>query len=284
MSAPLLLSEHACHGGVQRFYEHASAQTRGPMKFAAFVPPQAAAGRVPVVYFLAGLTCTEETFTIKAHAQQWAAELGLMLIAPDTSPRAPRIPGDADDWDFGISAGFYVDAVRPPWSENYRMYSYVTRELPAVVESSLPADPEAVGICGHSMGGHGALICALRNPGLYKSVSAFAPIANPMSCPWGRKAFSRYLGDDIPAWREYDATELVAAQPFPGPMLIDQGTADKWLQEQLLAGNLAAAAARSGQSFELRMQPGYDHGYYFIQTFIGDHLRHHALQLGAVKK
>jgi S-formylglutathione hydrolase len=284
VTAPRLLSEHACHGGVQRFYQHDSAQTRGPMKFAAFVPPQAAAGRVPVLYFLAGLTCTEETFTVKAHAQQWAAELGLMLIAPDTSPREPRIAGDADDWDFGFSAGFYVDAERPPWSENYRMYSYITRELPDVVASSLPADPDAVGICGHSMGGHGALTCALRNPGLFKSVSAFAPIANPMNCPWGRKAFSRYLGDDVAVWRDHDATELVRSRPFPGPMLVDQGTADKWLHEQLLPANLAAAAAASGQTLELRMQPGYDHGYYFIQTFIGDHLRHHALHLKGTKK
>ncbi len=249
------------------------------MKFSAYLPPQASGGRVPVLYFLAGLTCTEETFTIKGHAQQWAAHYGLMLIAPDTGPREPRIAGDADDWDFGYSAGFYVDATRPPWSAHYRMYSYVTRELPPLLAGALPADPEAQGIFGHSMGGHGALTCALRNPGLYKSVSAFAPIANPMNCAWGKKAFTNYLGADTAAWREHDATELVAARPFPGPILIDQGTADKWLADQLHPQAFAAAAAQSGQRLDLRMQPGYDHGYYFIQSFMADHLRHHAQQL-----
>jgi S-formylglutathione hydrolase len=279
VTALRLSSEHACFGGVQRFYEHDSVQVGGPMRFAAYLPPQAAGGRVPVLYFLAGLTCTEETFTIKGHAQQWAAEYGLMLIAPDTSPRQPRIPGDDESWDFGYSAGFYVDATRPPWSAHYRMYSYVTSELPGVVSAALPADPDAVGIFGHSMGGHGALTCALRNPGLYRSVSAFAPIANPMNCAWGRKAFTNYLGEDPAAWREHDATELVAARPFPGLILIDQGTADKWLADQLHPQAFSAAAARSGQRLELRMQPGYDHGYYFIQSFIADHLRHHAQQL-----
>ena len=275
MTAPRLLSEHACFGGVQRFYEHDSVEVRGPMKFAAYLPPQAREADVPVLYFLSGLTCTEETFVIKGHAQQCAAELGLMLISPDTSPRVPRIPGDADDWDFGFSAGFYLDATQLPWAAHYRMYSYVTRELPARVAANLPARA-AAGIFGHSMGGHGALTCALRNPGLYKSVSAFAPIANPMHCPWGVKAFTRYLGMDAAAWREHDATELVATRPFPGPILIDQGTADKYLADQLLTDRFAAAAARSGQPLRLRMQPGYDHGYYFIQTFMTDHLRHHA--------
>ena len=201
-----------------------------------------------------------------------------MLVAPDTSPRIPRLPGDADSWDFGWSAGFYVDATQPPWVAHYRMHSYVTQELPALIEALLPAAPGLRGISGHSMGGHGALVCALRNPGLYRSVSAFAPIAAPMQCPWGRKAFGSYLGPDTETWKAYDATELVAQRAFPGTILIDQGTDDKWLGEELLPEKFVAAAARSGQALNLRMQPGYDHGYYFIQTFIADHLRHHAAQ------
>jgi len=246
------------------------------MKFSAFVPPQARVSPVPVLYFLSGLTCTEETFCIKGHAQMLAAELGLMLVAPDTSPRQPRIPGDADAWDFGFSAGFYVDATEAPWASHYRMYSYVTAELPQIVAAHLPAQPGANGIFGHSMGGHGALTLGLRHPELYRSVSAFAPIAAPSQCPWGRKAFSRYLGSDTRAWAEYDATELVARKPHPAPILIDQGDADEFLDEQLQPQKFAAAAAQSGQVLTLRMQPGYDHGYYFIQTFIPDHLRHHA--------
>jgi S-formylglutathione hydrolase len=202
-----------------------------------------------------------------------------MLIAPDTSPREPRLPGDADSWDFGYSAGFYVDATSAPWSQYYRMYSYVTHELPEIIAADLPAKPGATGIFGHSMGGHGALVCALRNPDRYKSVSAFAPIAAPMQAPWGKKAFTNYLGPDTQSWREYDASELVARRPFPGPILIDQGAGDQFLAEQLLPEIFSAAAAKAGQSFMLRMQPGYDHGYYFMQTFMGDHLRHHAKQL-----
>jgi S-formylglutathione hydrolase len=276
MSTIQLLSEHACFGGVQRFYKHDSRETRGPMKFSVYLPPQSRSGRVPVLYYLAGLTCTEETFPIKAHAQQTAAELGLMLVAPDTSPREPRVPGDADSWDFGQGAGFYVDATQAPWSAHYRMYSYVTRELPELAAEHLPALTEVQGIFGHSMGGHGALVCALRNPSRYKSVSAFAPIVAPMQGPWGRKAFSNYLGTDAATWCEYDASELVARKPFAAPILIDQGTADQFLTEQLLPEKFAAAAAKTGQRLTLRMQPGYDHGYYFIQTFMADHLRHHA--------
>ncbi|HEX3949959.1 MAG TPA: S-formylglutathione hydrolase [Steroidobacteraceae bacterium] len=278
-SSPTLISEHACYGGVQRFYRHESRETRGPMKFAAYLPPQAKAGTVPVLYFLSGLTCTEETFCIKSHAQKSAAELGLMLISPDTSPREPRIPGDADNWDFGLSAGFYLDATQAPWSQNYRMESYVTRELPQIVAAHLPARPGAMGIFGHSMGGHGALTLGLRNPELYRSVSAFSPIAAPMQAPWGKKAFANYLGPDIEAWRGHDATELVARRPYPGPILIDQGDADQFLALQLMPEKFAAAAALSGQQLTLRMQPGYDHGYYFIQTFMADHLRHHAVEL-----
>jgi S-formylglutathione hydrolase len=279
VSAISLVSEHACYGGVQRFYRHESRETRGPMRFSAYLPPQARSGKVPVLYFLSGLTCTEETFCIKSHAQQSAAELGLMLISPDTSPREPRIPGDADHWDFAYSAGFYLDATQAPWSQNYRMYSYVTRELPEIVAAHLPARPGATGIFGHSMGGHGALTLALRNPSLYKSVSAFSPIAAPSQSPWGQKAFSNYLGADKQAWRDYDASELVARKAYPGPILIDQGSADQYLAAELLPEKFAAAAAKSGQQLNLRMQPGYDHGYYFIQTFMADHLRHHAEQL-----
>jgi S-formylglutathione hydrolase len=276
MSTIQLLSEHGCYGGVQRFYEHASRETRGTMKFSVYLPPQSRAAKVPVLYFLAGLTCTEETFPIKSHAQHLAAELGLMLISPDTSPREPRLPGDADNWDFGQGAGFYVDATEAPWSANYRMYSYVTRELPQVVVANLPAVEGIAGIFGHSMGGHGALVCALRNPTQYRSVSAFAPIVAPRQCPWGQKAFANYLGKDGRTWGEYDASELVVRNRFPGPILIDQGAADQYRVEQLQIEKFSAAAAASGQALNLRMQPGYDHGYYFIQTFMADHLRHHA--------
>lgn len=276
MSTLQLLSEHGCYGGVQQFYKHASRETCGSMKFSVYLPPQSKAAKVPVLYYLAGLTCTEETFPIKSHAQQLAAEFGLMLVAPDTSPREPRLPGDADSWDFGQGAGFYVDATQAPWSTNYRMYSYVTRELPELVAANLPALAGSTGIFGHSMGGHGALVCALRNPSQYRSLSAFAPIAAPQQCPWGVKAFTNYLGEDRQAWREYDASELVARARFSGPILIDQGTADQFLVEQLHPEKFSAAAAKSGQALTLRMQPGYDHGYYFIQTFMADHLRHHA--------
>jgi S-formylglutathione hydrolase len=277
MSTIQLVSEHACFGGKQRFYKHDSRETRGAMKFSVYLPPQSKGGKVPVLYYLAGLTCTEETFATKAHAQALAAELGLMLVAPDTSPREPRIAGDADQWDFGLGAGFYVDATQAPWSANYRMYSYVARELPELVSANLPARSDATGIFGHSMGGHGALTIALRNPTQYKSLSAFAPIAAPMQCAWGEKAFTRYLGPDRTVWREHDASELVGRHAFPSPILIDQGSADQFLKDrQLLPETFVAAAAKSGQKLTLRMQDGYDHGYYFIQTFMADHLQHHA--------
>jgi S-formylglutathione hydrolase len=277
MSSIQLVSEHPCFGGVQRFYKHESRETRGPMKFSVYLPPHAKTEKVPVLYYLAGLTCTDETFPTKAHAQDVAAQLGLMLVAPDTSPREPRIAGDADKWDFGQGAGFYVDATEAPWSTHYRMYSYVSRELPQVVAANLPALGGAAGIFGHSMGGHGALTIALRNPGQYKSVSAFAPIVAPMQCAWGQKAFGNYLGHNQESWREYDASELVARKAFPNPILIDQGTGDQFLKDQqLLPEKFSAAAAKSGQELVLRMQDGYDHGYYFIQTFMADHLAHHA--------
>jgi len=280
-AAPATLSSHACFGGVVSFHLHESAETRSPMRFAVFTPPQAKTGPVPVLYYLAGLTCTEETFMMKAGAQRLAATLGLMLVAPDTSPRGARLPGDDASWDFGLGAGFYVDATAAPWSDHYRMYSYVTRELPAVIVKHFPASADAQGIFGHSMGGHGALVAALRNPDRYRSVSAFAPIAAPISCPWGEKAFTGYLGSDRDRWADYDASVLVARRARGGTILIDQGTADKFLDEQLKPCSLTDAGRRSGQAIELRMQPGYDHGYYFISTFIADHLRFHARLLGA---
>jgi len=275
-----IYAEHGCFGGTQRFYKHASKECGGEMKFSVFVPPQARERKVPVLYYLAGLTCTEETFAIKAHAQGVAAQLGLMLIGPDTSPRSERYPGDADAYDFGVSAGFYVDATQAPWSKTYRMYSYVTRELPSLVNANLPVRAGATGIFGHSMGGHGALTLALKNPDQYRSVSAFAPIAAPMQCPWGTKALGNYLGPDREAWRAHDASELVAKKAFPAEILIDQGTGDKFLAEQLHPHVFEAAARKSGQKLTLRLHEGYDHGYFFIQSFMADHLKHHAALLG----
>jgi S-formylglutathione hydrolase len=275
------LAEHRCFGGVQGYYRHESRECGSPMRFSVYRPPAAESGSVPVLYYLAGLTCTEETFAIKAGAQRVAAELGLMLVAPDTSPRIPRLAGDDSAWDFGLGAGFYVDATSEPWSRHYRMYSYVTRELPQIVAANFPARAGAQGIFGHSMGGHGALVCALRNPGSYRSLSAFAPIAAPSRCPWGTKAFSGYLGDDRKAWAEYDASELIARQAFPGRVLIDQGSSDPFLREQLLPEALETAAREAGQDLQLRRHPGYDHGYFFIASFVEDHLRHHAAALHA---
>ena len=273
------VSEHKCFGGVQGYYSHASTEIGLEMKFSVFQPPQARAGKVPVLYYLAGLTCTEETFMIKAGAQRVAAELGLMLVAPDTSPRGANVPGEAESWDFGVGAGFYLDATCEPWSKHYRMYSYVTGELPALIAEKFPADVSRQGIFGHSMGGHGALICALKNPGQYRSLSAFAPIAAPMRCPWGRKAFRGYIGDDHVAWQAYDASELVKQTQFPATILVDQGLADKFLPDQLYPEVFEAACKASGQALTLRRQEGYDHGYYFISSFMEDHLRHHAAQL-----
>ena len=271
-----LISEHRCFGGRQLFYSHESRECATEMRFSVYLPPQAEERAVPVLYYLAGLTCTEETFMIKAGAQRIAAELGLMLVAPDTSPRKARIPGDDANWDFGLGAGFYVDATQAPWSQHYRMYSYVTRELPELVQSLGNARMDRQGIFGHSMGGHGALVCALRNPQQYRSVSAFAPIAAPMQCPWGQKAFSGYLGGDTATWKQYDASELVGAQRYPNLILVDQGTADKFLVDQLKPEQLEAACQRSGTALKLRRQPDYDHGYYFISTFMPEHLQHHA--------
>ena len=286
MSAPELLSGHGCFGGLQRFYKHESQAIGLPMKFSVFLPPQAAidkaGGKVAALVYLAGLTCNEETFMTKAGAQRVAAELGLALIAPDTSPRGADVPGESESWDFGVGAGFYLDATQAPWSKHYRMESYITAELLPLVASSLPIDLERIGIFGHSMGGHGALTLALRHPDLFKSVSAFAPIAAPSLCPWGQKAFAGYLGSDVSSWAAHDATALMgkaAKAPFPAGILIDQGLADKFLAEQLHPHLFEAACKTAGQPVVLRRHEGYDHGYYFISTFMNDHLRHHAQQL-----
>jgi S-formylglutathione hydrolase len=271
-------SQQACFGGTIGFYEHPSEATGTPMRFGVFVPPQAKQRPCPALYFLAGLTCTEETFPIKAGAQALAAEHGLVLVAPDTSPRGANIPGEDDGWDFGTGAGFYLDATAAPWSSHYRMARYVTEELRGLVEANFPVSDRR-GVFGHSMGGHGALVTALRDPAVWHSVSAFAPIANPTAVPWGEKAFSNYLGPDRDAWAEWDASLLMRRGAYPGPILVDQGLDDQFLAEQLHPEALEAAAAASGQDLTLRRQPGYDHSYWFIQTFMSDHLRHHATQL-----
>jgi len=273
------ISRHFCHGGDLGYFKHRSATNECEMRFAVFTPPQVSKGPVPVLYYLAGLTCTEETFVTKACALEHAAKLGIMLVAPDTSPRV-ALPGDRDSWDFGIAAGFYLDATRAPWSRHYRMYSYITTELPRLIGENFRVDPGRSGIFGHSMGGHGALTIALKNPDLYRSVSAFAPICAPMQVPWGIKAFSGYLGEDRAAWAEYDAHELLlAGRRFPDTLLVDQGTSDKFLKEQLRPELLEQACKAVGQKLELRMHTGYDHGYFFIQTFVADHMRWHASRL-----
>jgi S-formylglutathione hydrolase len=285
MSANLeLLSEHACFGGSQRFYRHDSVEIGLPMRFSVFMPPQAAHGPVPALLYLAGLTCNEETFMTKAGAQQLAAELGLALLSPDTSPRGANVPGEVDSWDFGVGAGFYLDATEAPWATHYRMESYLTRELLPLVAHALPIDVARIGIFGHSMGGHGALTLALKHPDLFKSVSAFAPICAPSQCPWGVKAFTGYLGADRAAWASCDATLLMAQlaiAPYPAGILVDQGLADKFLAEELHPEQFEAACRSVGQPLRLRHHAGYDHGYYFIATFMADHLRHHAVQLQA---
>jgi S-formylglutathione hydrolase len=281
LSDVTLRSEHACHEGLQGYYEHHSEVCGGPMRFSVYLPPEAVkrGHEVPALYFLAGLTCTEETFMIKAGAQRRAAALGLALVTCDTSPRSARFPGDDEAWDFGQGAGFYVDASEAPWSSAYRMYSYVTRELPALVERSFPVRDDVRGISGHSMGGHGALSIGLRESARYQSVSAFAPIVAPSQVPWGHKAFSRYLGPERARWVAHDSVALVAAHQHPGTLLVDQGTRDKFLDEQLRPELLQAACAHSEQQLSLRLREGYDHSYYFIASFIDEHLEHHARAL-----
>jgi S-formylglutathione hydrolase len=275
-----IISRARSFGGTQLICRHASSQTGTDMRFAAYVPPQAERGPVPVVWFLSGLTCTEENFTVKAGAQRVAAALGLMLIAPDTSPRGDDVPDDPQGaYDFGLGAGFYVDATAAPWSRNYRMRSYIEKELPDVVTAELPANLERQGITGHSMGGHGAITVALRNPGRYAAVSAFSPICSPMNCPWGEKALSGYLGPDRTRWRDYDACALLEDGAKLRELLVDQGTADNFLNEQLKPDLLENACGKAGVPLTLRLQDGYDHSYFFIATFIEDHLRWHAERL-----
>ena len=277
MSALTLVQEQKCFGGRQVRYKHNSAVLNCEMQFSVFLPPQAAEHKVPALYWLSGLTCSDENFSVKAGAQRVAAELGIALIIPDTSPRGD---GVADDpaYDLGQGAGFYVNATQAPWAQHYQMYDYILTELPTLLEAQLPLSDQRA-ISGHSMGGHGALVLALRNPQRFTSVSAFAPIANPLNCPWGQKAFTAYLGDDRATWEDYDASLLLAQYRGDLPMLVDQGDADNFLSEQLKPQTLYTAGMQAKANLLLRMQPGYDHSYYFIASFIEEHLRFHASYL-----
>lgn len=279
------ISETCCFGGTMGFYRHASTANNCDMQFAVYLPPQATDGKVPVVTFLSGLTCTEENFMVKSGAQRYAAELGIMLVAPDTSPRGDGVPDDPDGaYDFGLGAGMYVNATEEPWSQHYHMYDYVMQELQPAVFDNFPGDPARQGLTGHSMGGHGALTIGLKHPDVFKSLSAFAPICTTLHSPWGQKALGYYLGSDKSTWHEYDASEVarnIADSSRVSKILVDQGLADDFLKEQLRPELLEAACAESGIELEVRRHGGYDHGYYFISTFIGDHLKHHAALLGA---
>lgn len=279
------LSETNCFGGRIGFYKHSSPTNNCDMRFSVFVPPQAVHGKVPVLTFLSGLTCTEENFMVKSGAQRVAAELGLMLVSPDTSPRGESVPDDPDkDYDFGLAAGFYLNATQAPWAQHYQMYDYITKELPPIIFDNFPGDPGRHGLTGHSMGGHGSLVIGLRNPGMYASLSAFAPICTTLHSPWGQKALGYYLGDDTSTWSDYDACEVARRSSDVTKfdrILVDQGADDPYLAEQLKPGLLEAACKESGLPLELRIHDGYDHGYYFISTFIEEHLRFHAERLGA---
>lgn len=273
------ISTTRSHGGVQGVYRHASTATGTPMVFSVFTPPQATDGaKCPVVWYLSGLTCTHANVTEKGEFRRWAAELGLIIVCPDTSPRGQDVADDAG-WDLGQGAGFYVDATEAPWAPHFRMWTYVTEELPALVAEHFPVDMARQGITGHSMGGHGALTVALRHPGRFKSVSAFAPIVAPGQVPWGQKAFPAYLGDDQTSWRQHDAVALIEDGATVPEILVDQGTADGFLENQLRPKLLADACAKAGIALTLRMQGGYDHSYYFISSFMEDHLRWHAARL-----
>ena len=274
-----LLSSTKVSGGWLKRYRHESLSVKGDMVFAIFLPAQAESANVPVLYWLSGLTCTDENFSQKAGAFKKAAELGLAIVMPDTSPRGTDYPAEHESYDFGSGAGFYVNATVAPYSNTYHMYDYVVKELPTLVEEHFPVTDKR-SISGHSMGGHGALICALKNPGRYQSVSAFAPITNPTQCPWGEKAFTGYLGDDREAWKAWDTCELIATAEERLPLLVDQGEADNFLEEQLKPEALEQACEKAGHELTLRRQSGYDHSYFFISSFIDDHLVHHAKALG----
>lgn len=275
------LSRNSVFGGELSRFEHDSAVCNAPMRFAIYLPPQVKNGLCPVLYWLSGLTCSEENFMVKSGAQRAAAKHGMILVAPDTSPRNTGTPGEDDDWDFGSGAGFYVNATQDPWSNHYQMYDYVSAELPQLIEEQFPADANRRCISGHSMGGHGALIVALKNPDRFRSVSAFAPICAPSDCPWGIKALGNYLGNNESSWAEYDACKLIAAGCKMSPMLIDQGADDEFIENQLMPAKLESVCAENNHTVTLRYQPGYDHSYYFIASFIDDHLRHHAEACGA---
>lgn len=271
-----LTAHQRSFGGWQNIYSHRSTVLDCDMNFAVYLPPQAEIQPCPVIYWLSGLTCTEQNFITKAGAQQYAARAGLIIIAPDTSPRGCNLPGEDESWDFGTGAGFYVNATQMPWAKHYRMYDYVVNELPEAIAANFSIKETHQGIMGHSMGGYGALMIALRNPGRFKSVSAFAPIVAPAQVPWGKKAFSQYLGNSINDWLAYDPTHLVAEASERLPILIDQGEADSFLIEQLQPARFAEACRAANHPLSLRMRPGYDHSYYFIASFMGDHIAHHA--------
>jgi len=271
------IEAHASAGGVQEVWSHASDTLGCAMKFGCYLPPQAQTRPVPVLYWLSGLACTEQNFISKAGAQRYAAEHGIAIVAPDTSPRGDDV-ADAEGYDLGQGAGFYVNATQAPWAPHFRMYDYIVDELPALIKQQFPVT-DALAISGHSMGGHGALTIALKNPGRYRSVSAFSPIVAPSQVPWGEKAFNAYLGEDRAAWKLHDAVALIASASERLPLLVDQGDADEFLQSQLKPELLRAACAAAGHPLELRLQPGYDHSYYFIASFIGEHIAHHAAAL-----
>jgi S-formylglutathione hydrolase len=274
------IGSNFCFGGRQLRYRHSSTALSCDMTFSIFLPPQAESGKVPVLYWLSGLTCTDENFVTKAGAQRLAAELGMAIVAADTSPRGDNVPDDPESaYDFGLGAGFYVNATEEPWREHYQMYDYVVAELPGLIGENFPVDPKKMAISGHSMGGHGALTIGLKNPEKYCSISAFSPICSPLNCPWGEKALGHYLGADRGNWQQYDAVALVNAATVQVPILVDQGLADDFLPEQLKTELLSAACTQGNYPAQIRMQPGYDHSYFFIASFIEDHLRFHAQKL-----
>ena len=281
LQSPEQIGANQSFGGQQLRYKHQSAVLNCEMTFSIYLPPQASQGPVPVIYWLSGLTCTDENFVQKAGAQQHAAEHGIAIVCPDTSPRGEGVADDPDAaYDMGLGAGFYVNATQQPWVEHYQMYSYVVDELPALINAQFPVDGQRAAISGHSMGGHGALTIALKNPGLFKSVSAFSPICSPLNCPWGEKTLSHYLGDNREDWEQYDTVALVHQAENHLPVLVDQGEGDNFLGEQLKTELLVQAAEATQFPMQIRMQPNYDHSYFFIATFIGEHIAFHAQELG----